>query len=324
MRFSPNGHFSGNAQDTVDLTAPIPWLYIIAGLKSKVVYIGETHDQGGLVVRLGSHFGPYPRSDFRQAAARTVGIHNLKGPFVVVAAQLPVDDPDVRFNGDSRKERRLCETLVHEHVGRRVARSKKGWTVISTAQSSGSGENDDITYAAESISACFFAALEFLEELTPPSPFHLVTLSGNVNVLTDVDAGTLLNQIEMLLFEWLLDCLKRKYGDGWWSSGVPRETRVRCASLAEEENKGLPSEAYLTFIDLRRVVQNNWEIFGSALEKVTKERGKDRATAWLVELNEARKSWAHPIRQRFESGSPPSLASLMKHFERAQALREWQ
>ena len=296
MQFSPSGHFSGNIEEAVDLTAPNPWLYVIASLASRVVYIGETFDQGGLVVRLGSHFGPYSRSDFRQAAARTVGIHNLRKPFVVVAAQLPVNDPDVRFNGDSRKERRLCETLVHTHVGRYVAR-RKGWTIVSTAQSSGSGENDDIASASESISDCFIAALEFLGRLSPPSPFHLVTLNGTVRGVTDVDAGAVLNQIELLLFEWLLDGLKSAHGDDWWSNGVPRETRIKCASRAEEENKGFPFEAYLTFIDLRKIAQSNWDIFGSALERVTEERGKDRATAWLVELNEVRNSWAHPIRQ---------------------------
>lgn len=323
MQFSPSGHFSGNVQEAVDLTTPLPWLYVIAGLRSQVVYIGETFDQGGLVVRLGSHFGPYPRSDLRQAAARTVGIHTLRGPFVVVAAQLPVNDANVRFNGDSRKERRLCEALVHAHVGRYVAGRKKGWTVISTAQSSGSAENDDITSAAESISDCFFAALEFLGQLSPPSPFHLVTLSGSVSRLSDVDDGTVLNQIEVLLFEWLLDWLKKKHGDDWWSIGVPRETRIKCASLAEEENRGLPNEAYLTFIDLRKIAQNNWDVFGSALEMVTNERGKDRATTWLVELNEARKSWAHPIRQRFDQMHRSSSADLTKYFERAQSLRDW-
>ena len=322
MQFSPSGHFSGNIEEAVDLTAPIPWLYIIASLTSQVVYIGETDGQGGLVVRLGSHFGPYPSSNFRQAAARTVGIHSLKGPFVVVAAQLPVNDPDIRFNGDSRKERRLCEALVHAHIGRYVARRKKGWTVISTAQSSGSGENDDITSASESISACFFSALEFLGNLSPPSPFHLVTLRGTVAPLSDVDIGTVLNQIEVLLFEWLLDGLKKVHGDDWWGIGVPQETRVKCAELAERENKRLPNEAYLTFIELRKIAQSNWEIFGPALERVTNERGKDRATAWLVELNEVRKSWAHPIKQRFIQVPQSSVSDLAKHFERARALRD--
>ena len=324
MQFSMSGHFSGNVQEAVDLTTPSPWLYVVAGLASQVIYIGETFDQGGLVVRLGSHFGPYPRSDFRQAAARTIGVHNLRGPFIVVAAQLPVNDPDIRFNGDSRRERRLCEALVHAQVGRYVARRKKGWTVISTAQPSGSAENDDITSASESISDCFFVALDFLGRLSPPSPFHLVTLTGSVNRLSNVDGGTVINQIEILLFEWLLDLLKEKHGEDWWSRGVPRETRKRCALLAEEEDGVLPSEAYLTFIDLRKIVQSNWDIFGGALEKVTNEKGKDRATAWLVELNEARKSWAHPIRQRFDQRRPPSLSALTKHFDRAQALRAWQ
>lgn len=320
MQFSPNGHFSGNVQDTVDLTAPNPWLYVIAGLTSQVVYIGETNDQGGLVVRLGRQFGPYPHSDFRKAAARTLGIHNVKPPFVVVAAQLPVNERDVRLNGDSRKERRLCETLVHAHVGRYVAR-RKGWTVISTAQSEGSGENDDLASACESFSQCFFAALEFLGELYPPSPFHLVTLGRDRRKLGDLDAGTLLNQIEMVMFEWLLYRLKREYDDSWWSKGVPVETRKKCASLKEEENKGFPPEAYLTFIDLRKIIQYNWRIFGEELEQLTNEKGKERTTGWLVDLNDARNRWAHPIKQQFDQNPPPSLTDLMRYLEKVQALQ---
>ena len=320
MEFSPNGHFSGNAQQAVDLTAPLPWLYIIACLRSRVLYIGETYDQGGLVVRLGSHFGPRSRSNLRQAAAAIVGVHDLRSPFLVVAAQLPVNDPDFRLNGDSRKERRLCEALVHAHVGRYVARRRSGWVVVSTAQSAGSGENEDITSACESISRCFVAAMDFLSELDPPSPFHLVTLGRDLRTLGEVDVGSLISQIEIVLFEWLLAGLKTKYGDFWWSKGVPTETRKRCALNAEEENKGLPSEAYLTFIDLRKIIQSNWDIFGKALESATNENGKERTTSWLVELNEARKSWAHPIKQRFDPNPPPSLADLTKFFERAKSL----
>lgn len=321
MEFQPNGHFSGNVQGAVDLTAPRPWIYIIACLRSEVVYIGETCDRGGLVVRLGSHFGPYPGSSLRQAAAKTVGISSLKAPFIVVAAQLPVDEPDSRFNGDSRKERQWCEVLVHSNVSRNLLGEFPKWAIVSTAKSPSVGESEDIVSASESISKCFFSALKFLGRLRPHSPFNLVTLGTKTETLGEVEIGTLLNRIEIKLFEWLLDRLKDNYADSWWGKGVPTEVRKRCATASEDENVGLPPEAYLTFVDLRRIIQSNWSIFGSALEKATGERGKERTTSWLVRLNDVRKVWAHPIKQRFNEDLAPRSAALTRYLEIVMSLR---
>lgn len=321
MEFEPNGHFSGHVQDAVDLTARLPWIYIIACLRSEVVYIGETIDRGGLVVRLGSHFGPSSGSSLRQAAANTVGISNLKAPFIVVAAQLPVDDPDSRFNGDSRKERQMCEVLVHSNISRYLSSEFPKWVIVSTARSSGAGENEDIVSASESISKCFLSALRFLGSLKPHSPFNLVTLGTKVETLGEVDVGTLLNRIETKLFEWIMGGLKHNYADWWWGQGVPTEVRKRCATTSEEENVGLPPEAYLTFVDLRKIIQTNWNIFGSALEKATGEQGKERTTSWLVRLNDVRKIWAHPIKQRFNEDLAPRSAALTRYLEIVMSLR---
>ena len=60
-----------------------------------------------------------------------------------------------------------------------------------------------------------------------------------------------------------------------------------------------PPEAYLTLIDLRDVVRKNWDLFGQVMEQVSGLKGKENATKWIVEVNEIRKLWAHPIRQEF-------------------------
>ena len=321
MEFQPNGHFSGNAQGAVDLTAPLPWLYIVACLRSKVVYIGETNDRGGLVVRLGSHFGPYAGSSLRQAAAKTVGVSRLRAPFIVVAARLPIDDPGIQFNGNSRKERQMCEVLVHSHVSRHLASEFPDWVIVSSSRSAGVGENNDIASASESISRCFLSALRFLGRLTPHSPFNLVTLGTGVETLGEDEPGTLLNRIEVMMFEWLLEGLKKEFGDSWWGKGVPTEVRKRCATALEEENVGLPVEAYLTFVDLRKIVQANWNIFGSKLEQATRESGKERATAWLVTLNDVRKIWAHPIKLRFNEDLALRSPTLTKCRDIVMSLR---
>ena len=236
----------------------------------------------------------------RQAAARNAGVASLQPPFIVVAARLPINEPDVRFDASSKKVRLLCETLVHTHAAK-FALKRGGWTVVSTTRVRELSDSDEIAKSCESISSCFASIFDFLKELTSASPFHLVTLSKSRDVPQDADLGVLLNRIEILLYEWVLAGLKEKYdSDDWWVKGVPQNLRVRCVQRVEEEGKQLPPEAYLTFIDLRDIVQHNWDIFGSNMEKMVNLSGKRRATEWFVELNELRKIWAHPIKQRFE------------------------
>ena len=69
--------------------------------------------------------------------------------------------------------------------------------------------------------------------------------------------------------------------------------------MEEEGIPEVPRDAYLTFIDLRDIIRNNWRLFGPAMERMTGANGKERSTQWLVELNEIRKLWAHPIKQMY-------------------------
>ena len=321
MEFRPASHFSGSVSDPlVDLTAHAPWLYIIACMKPRLLYIGETYDSGGLIVRLGSHFGPFTGSTLRQSAAKYVG-STVTPPFIVVAAYLPTDDPEVQFDASSKNVRLACEALVHTHIARIVLK-KEAWTIISSSQITKLAENTDIEMACESIANCFDTTLDFLSDLTTASPFHLVTLGRRREILGDADIGELLNQIEVMLYDWLLHELKEKFGERWWVEGVPVASRKQCATRSEEEGRGHPSEAYLTFIDLRDIIRSNWDIFGPTIEKIAEERGhgKDRATKWLVELNEMRKIWAHPIKQRFQSLPADSQTLLQSYRQKLRLL----
>ena len=319
MRFAPDSHFSGNISRPIDLTEHTPWLYLIVCLEERLIYVGETYGQGGLITRLSSHFGPYSGSTLRQAAARNAGVGILRPPFIVVAARLPTNDPDVRFDGSSKKIRLLCEALVHTHAAK-FAAERSGWAVISTNSLEEMDESDEIAFSCTSISTCFRSVIDFLKELSSSSPFHLVTLSQSREMPKDIDIGVLLNRIETMLYEWLLAGLKRKHGRDWWVKGVPQRSRVECARRAEEEGKGLPNEAYLTFIDLRDIVRKNWHIFGPHMEQVSNLSGKDRATSWLVDLNEMRKVWAHPIKQRFQPIPPESYDLLGTYIQKMRAL----
>ena len=297
MRYLTNGHFSGSTAGSSDVTVHTPWLYVIACVRDRLLYVGETYDKAGLVGRLSTHFG-YHNSSLRQTASEFGGVRSLKSPFVVIAAQLPTDEPTVRFDCSSKSVRLLVEAVAHNRLARFA--TEKGWTIVSSAQSSIVRENADIVEACNSISACVQSTLEFVEGLTRVSPFHFVTLDWRRDVSQDDhDLGRILNRIEVTLCRHVLSVLRDRFGERWWPEGVPVNTRQSCAQKHEEEAGivDLPKEAYLTLIDLRKVIEANWDLFGETMQRLSGKSGKQRATDWIREVNDLRKYWAHPIKQ---------------------------
>lgn len=63
-------------------------------------------------------------------------------------------------------------------------------------------------------------------------------------------------------------------------------------------------------IEMREVIRKNWALCGGVAELVGLAKGKDRGTEWLVALNEARKIWAHPLKQRHSPLEPVRLADI--------------
>lgn len=316
MVYTAKAHFSGTAASDVDLTAQQPWVYVIASLHARILYVGETYDSGGLVVRLSSHFGPYGRSSLRRAAFTNAGVTVLRSPFVVVAALLPRDDPNVSFDGTNKGVRVLVEARVQESIAR-FALNKPGWAVVSTVQGARDRNNQDIAQASESIAACFFEAFHFLEDIVPSSPFHLVVLSHQPEERTSVDAGELLNKIEVILYDKVVRALRTAHGSDWWRAAVPESIRVDCVTKKEREPSGadIPVHAYLTFIDLRAIIDRNWSIFAPLMETISGHQGKRPGTRWLVELNTLRNTWAHPIKQRFVPAVEVAATELQRYLK---------
>ena len=319
MQYAARAHFSGTAAQAVDLAVKLPWIYIIACPRERVVYVGETFDSGGLVVRLSSHFGSYNRSTLRQAAFRHAGVTVLQSPFIVVAALLPMDDSRATFDGASKAVRVLIEARVQEQVAR-FALKRNGWAVVSTGQGTRERDHPDITRASDSIAECFFDAYAFLDGMTPVSPFNLVILVADSGEDSRLDSGDLLNRIEVMLYDKVISGLEVNHGSDWWFS-VPQNIRVQCATRREEEAKGeeIPLHAYLTFIDLRTIIEKNWTIFGPLMESISGMQGKRAATRWLVDLNELRRTWAHPIKQRFVPAVSVQSSELQAYLQRLQA-----
>ena len=86
MQYSTVGHITGIHVTQVNLTSKLPWLYLIASIGSRVIYIGETNNENGLVSRLSQHFGPFSNSTFKQSAEEVASIRTLRSPYLIIAA----------------------------------------------------------------------------------------------------------------------------------------------------------------------------------------------------------------------------------------------
>ena len=119
MDYHPVAQLTALVAKTIDLTARLPWLYLIAAARHKAIYVGETFDTTGLASRLASHFGSFDQSTFKQRALEVLRTSRIKPPFLIVAARLPApDDQNVRFEGSSKIVRLNLEASLHEKLGR--------------------------------------------------------------------------------------------------------------------------------------------------------------------------------------------------------------
>lgn len=93
--------------------------------------------------------------------------------------------------------------------------------------------------------------------------------------------------------------LEHEFGtdeSGWWRKGVPKNIRVRCAERYEEDDEPAPEPyAYTSFIDLGKIIADNWNLFTSHLPERYRVNRK-RLEADLTRLNRIRNSVMHPIK----------------------------
>ncbi len=315
-RYAPIAHFNGTLTQEVSITEKLPWLYIIASLKKKILYVGETFDEAGIITRLSSHFGRTINSSFKQCAAKNAGERHISPPYLVIAARMPFNDDEAPFNGEAKRVRKACEALLHETITKKFVLPKK-WTIVSSSSSS-------LTITTEMEKACneifdnFEASYTFLENLSSEIlPFNFVLLDRVIKQKpSPPNIGDIIEDIELQLFDWMIEVLKDNHEDKWWTKGVKEPIRIKCASIQESEGEddNVPKWAYLTLIDIKAIIEANWKLFSSAMEEVSSFQGKSKATSWISEINEKRKLWAHPLKQRFVSIDPSDI-NMVKTYQ---------
>ena len=308
-KYTPIAHFNGTLVQEVSITEKLPWIYIIALLEKKSLYIGETFDEAGIMGRLSSHFGRTINSSLKECAAKNAGIHNITSPYLVIVARLPFNDDSAPFNGENKKVRKACESYLHEIILTEFVLPNQ-WTLISSASTS-IKVTDEMKNSCQEILYNFMASYTFLENLSSKIlPLNLVVLDRLLEAEPNTPSiGDMIEDIELQLFDWVIKTLTMEYDDEWWVRGVKNPIRIRCATTQESEGEGnnIPKWGYLTLIDLKEIIESNWELFSGVMEEVSNFQGKAKATRWIKDINEKRKLWAHPLKQRFVSIDPSDV-----------------
>lgn len=103
-------------------------------------------------------------------------------------------------------------------------------------------------------------------------------------------------RIETTLHLYVKRTLQDTYGQAWWRRGVPVGIRTECAKRLEEDEE--PAEepySYTNFIDMKRILDDQWANFLPAVPK-TVAKEKKRLMTDLAKLNLIRNRVMHPAK----------------------------
>ena len=106
----------------------------------------------------------------------------------------------------------------------------------------------------------------------------------------------LVARIEVNLGDWVLNRL-RESNPNWWLELVPPKIQEKCQRRESSEGKGIPAHGYLDLIDLKVLIEKNWNLFEFDFKRSGDNAGKSKLLSWLNRLNELRKYIAHSLKQ---------------------------
>lgn len=106
--------------------------------------------------------------------------------------------------------------------------------------------------------------------------------------------------IETSLHAHVKHTLQTSFGEeerGWWVQGVHPQIRIDCARKREEDPLREELYSYTDLIDLRTIIDKNWNIFLPSFQQVRESlNSKKEFLAGIAKTNEVRKRVMHPIR----------------------------
>jgi len=134
-------------------------------------------------------------------------------------------------------------------------------------------------------------------------------------------ASKTISFIENRVSDIIFDHFKKLHGEKYWNQIGTPQMRVKAyeRQQSDELDKQLDIEAYLDFIDKKKIIEKpeNWEVFKNYFNiPLPGEKGQARNLRWMDRLNELRRVVAHSHKRAFKSDDLDFLEWIRKEFER--------
>lgn len=106
--------------------------------------------------------------------------------------------------------------------------------------------------------------------------------------------------LEIMFNHFIREVLKKHYGENekdWWRKGLTKELRAELVSRLEmDDDPAKDALCYMTFIDIKVILDKNWGIFVVNFPKEVKN-DKKRFLGLLTKINALRNQVMHPIKR---------------------------
>ncbi len=156
-------------------------------------------------------------------------------------------------------------------------------------------------YAEAGVQASTFTLMEVIRKKHPDfEPPGLKEYILKTDTTNNQSAYECLCNIETVIHSHVIQKLKEKYGEGlenWWHKGIKEKIRVNASALANKSGVYSGYEKYLYLIDLKEIIEDNWDIFSEVYTLNAKPTdSKAKRLNWYTQLNNIRNIVDHPPR----------------------------
>ncbi|MGD0781014.1 MAG: DGQHR domain-containing protein [Dehalococcoidales bacterium] len=155
-------------------------------------------------------------------------------------------------------------------------------------------------YAQAGVQSSTYTLLKVINEKYPGfEPSGLKDFILKTDTTNNQEAYQNLSEIEKLIHKHIITELKKKFGEGysnWWHKGIKDSIRNKAVLLANNEGHyDTGFENYMYLIDLKDVIEDNWDIFSEIYTIEAKANdSKAKRLRWYTEINKIRNIVAHP------------------------------
>ena len=108
------------------------------------------------------------------------------------------------------------------------------------------------------------------------------------------------NNIEPLMHHFIVEQLKKEYGESlWWDRGVPKKIQKDCSNARIESGLSEPDCNFLKTIQYQEIIETktNWAMLGTCFTPPGMENAqKNKKLSWIGKLNLIRQRYSHPQR----------------------------